>query len=163
MGINERNQEASNASLYNFLLYIDDNGKILGIYRKLIPTADERTVWSQGNRNILGTYDTSLGILGGLICWENYMPLARNAMYVCGTQVYLAPTWDYGSMWVSTLRHIAKEGGMFVIGCCIPLHIKDIPGRFEFKQLNQKDTEWINSGDSCIITPNGKIIAGPLK
>jgi nitrilase len=163
MGINERNKEASNASLYNSMLYIDESGKILGKHRKLIPTSAERTVWAQGDGSTLETYDTSAGILGGLICWENYMPLARNAMYTRGTQVYAAPTWDHGSIWTATLQHIAKEGGMFVIGCCMPLHIKDIPDRYDFKLLYPKGTEWINPGDSCILAPNGKIIAGPVK
>ena len=162
MGINERNREASNASLYNSLLYIDDAGNILGTHRKLIPTAGERTVWSQGNGSTLEVYNTSVGKLGGLICWENYMPLARNAMYAWGTQIYVAPTWDRGNMWVTTLRHIAKEGGMFVIGCCMPLHINDIPDRLEFKKLYSEGTEWINTGHSCIVSPNGKLIAGPL-
>jgi len=162
IGINERNSKASNTSLYNSLLFIDDSGEILGKHRKLVPTSAERTVWSQGN-GALETYDTSVGILGGLICWENYMPLARNAMYANGIQVYAAPTWDDGCMWITSLQHIAKEGGMFVIGCCMPLHIRDIPDRFEFKQLYSKDTEWINSGNSCIIAPNGNIIAGPVK
>jgi nitrilase len=163
MGLNERNKEASNASLYNSLLYIDESGKILGKHRKLIPTAAERTVWSQGDGSTLETYDTPAGVLGGLICWENYMPLARYAMYARGTQVYAAPTWDHGYMWSATLQHIAREGGMFVIGCCTPFHIKDIPDRHEFKRLYPKDTAWINPGDSCIIAPNGKIIAGPVR
>jgi nitrilase len=90
------------------------------------------------------------------------MPLARNAMYVWGTQVYLAPTWDRGDLWIATLRHIAKEGGMFVIGCCMPLHIRDIPDRLAFKKYYSKGTEWINTGHSCIINPGGKVIAGPL-
>jgi len=163
MGINERNQEASHASLYNSLLYIDDSGNILGTHRKLIPTAGERTVWSQGDGRTLEVYDTSIGRLGGLICWENYMPLARNTMYARGTQVYVAPTWDYGKMWIMTLQHIAREGGMFVIGCGMPLHMKDIPDRFEFKRLYPAGTDWINSGDSCIIAPTGNIMAGPAK
>jgi nitrilase len=162
MGINERNQEASNASLFNSLLYIDDSGNILGIHRKLIPTAAERTVWSQGNGSTLEVFDTSIGKLGGLICWENYMPLARNAMYSWGTQVYVAPTWDRGSMWVTTLRHIAKEGGMYVIGCCMPLHIRDIPDQFVFKKYYSEGIEWINTGHSCIVAPTGELIAGPL-
>ena len=163
MGINECNIEASHASLYNSLLYIDDSGNILGAHLKLIPTAGERTVWSQGDGRTLEVYDTSIGRLGGLICWENYMPMARNAMYAGGTQVYVAPTWDSGSMWTLTLQHVAREGGMFVIGCGMPLHIKDIPDRFEFKRLYPEGTDWINSGDSCIIAPTGKILAGPTR
>lgn len=163
IGVNERNREASNASLYNTLLYIDASGTILGKHRKLIPTAGERTVWSQGDGDTLEVYDTSLGVLGGLLCWENYMPLARQAMYERGTQIYVTPTWDSGDLWLATLRHIAREGGMFVIGCCTPLHIKDIPDRFEFKKLYPADTGWINSGRSCVIDPQGKIIAGPVE
>jgi nitrilase len=162
MGINERNQEASNASLYNSLLYISDTGEILGVHRKLIPTAGERTVWAQGNGSTLEAYHTSIGTLGGLLCWENYMPLARNAMYAWGTQIYVAPTWDRGDLWIATLRHIAKEGGMFVIGCSMPLHLNDIPDHLEFKKLYAEDTQWINSGHSCIINPAGDVIAGPL-
>ena len=161
IGINERNQEASNASLFNSILYIGDTGEILGTHRKLIPTAGERTVWAQGDGSTLEAYETSVGILGGLLCWENYVPLARNAMYAWGTQVYVAPTWDRGDLWIATLRHIAKEGGMFVIGCSMPLHIDDIPDNYEFKQLYPDGTEWVNSGHSCIIAPNGEIIAGP--
>jgi nitrilase len=162
MGINERNIEASNASLYNSILYISDSGTILGRHRKLIPTAAERTVWSQGNGSTLECHATSVGMLGGLICWENYMPLARYAMYERGVQVYAAPTWDYGNVWSATLQHIAKEGGVFVIGCCMPLHINDIPERYEFKSFYPKDTQWINPGGSCIIAPDGNIIAGPV-
>ena len=163
VGVNERNREASNASLYNTSLYIDDSGNILGKHRKLIPTAGERTVWAQGDGSTLEAYQTSVGVLGGLICWENYMPLARNAMYAWGTQIYVAPTWDNGDLWTMTLRHIAKEGGMFVIGCCMPLHIKDIPDELEFKKLYPDETEQINSGCSCIINPYGEIIAGPVE
>jgi nitrilase len=83
-------------------------------------------------------------------------------MYNHGTQIYVAPTWDYGDQWIASLRHIAKEGGMYVIGCCIPLHIDDIPDRLEFKQLYPKGTEWINAGTSCVVAPSGKVIAGPL-
>ncbi len=162
MGLNERNQEASNASLYNTLLYIDDTGEILGRHRKLIPTGGERTVWAQGDGSTLEVYDTSIGRLGGLICWENYMPLARAAMYAWGTQIYVAPTWDRGDMWVTSLQHIAKEGGMYVIGCCMSLHVDDIPDRLAFKQYYTEGTEWINTGHSCIVDPGGKIIAGPL-
>jgi nitrilase len=162
VGVNERNQEASNGSLYNTLLYIDDSGEIMGKHRKLIPTAGERTVWAQGDGSTLAAYDTPLGTLGGLICWENYMPLARQAMYAWGTQIYLAPTWDRGELWVATLRHIAKESGAYVIGCCMALHLDDIPDELAFKKLYPEGTEWINTGGSCIISPRGEIVAGPV-
>lgn len=89
------------------------------------------------------------------------MPLARQALYSQGVQIYLAPTWDHGEVWLSSLRHIAKEGGVFVIGCCQALRLADIPDRYEFKRLYAPEKEWINPGDSCIVSPQGKVIAGP--
>lgn len=162
IGINERNSEASGASLYNTLLYIGANGKILGEHRKLVPTGNERLVWAQGDGTTLQAYDTPLGKLGGLICWENFMPLARHVMYANGVQIYAAPTWDASENWLVSMRHIAKEGGMFVASCCMALRMADIPDRYEFKKLYPQ-REWINSGNSCIINPRGEIIAGPLK
>ncbi len=162
MGINERNTDASNASLFNTILYIDSSGNVLGRHRKLVPTGGERLVWAQGDGSTLVVYDTPFGKLGGLICWENYMPLARNAMYAAGTQIYIAPTWDSGETWLATLRHIAKEGGTFVIGCCMAIHKNDIPDHYEFKRLYSSEKEWINPGGSCIISPDGKVIAGPV-
>jgi len=94
VGINERNSEASNSSVFNTLLYISPEGKILGKHRKLIPTGGERLMWAGGDGSTLVSFDTELGRLGGLICWENYMPLARYAMYQQGVQIYIASTWD---------------------------------------------------------------------
>jgi nitrilase len=162
MGINERNNEASGASLYNTILYIDDQGQLLGKHRKLVPTSGERLVHAMGDGSTLETYDTSIGRLGGLICWENYMPLARYFMYARGVQIYVASTWDYGEPWVSTMRHIAKEGGMYVLGACMPLRVSDIPEDLEFRKLYDAKKEWINPGNSIIVNPKGEIIAGPL-
>jgi len=164
MGMSERNVEASGASLYNTLLYIDAQGEILGKHRKLVPTGGERLVWAQGDGSTLQVYDTSLGKLGGLICWENYMPLARYAMYAWGTQIYVAATWDRGQPWLSTLRHIAKEGRVYVIGCCIAMRKDDIPDRYSMKQKYYAEMdEWINIGDSVIVNPEGHFIAGPVR
>lgn len=164
IGVNERNSEASGSSLYNTLLYIDDQGQIMGKHRKLVPTAGERLVWAQGDGSTLQVYDTPLGKLGGLICWENYMPLARYAMYAWGTQIYLAPTWDRGSLWLSTLRHIAKEGGVYVLGCSIVMRKEDIPEHFSFKERFPTTTdEWINVGDSAIVHPRGSFLSGPVR
>lgn len=164
MGMSERNVEASGASLYNTLLYIDAQGEILGKHRKLVPTGGERLVWAQGDGSTLQVYDTPLGKLGGLICWENYMPLARYTMYAWGTQIYVAATWDRGQPWLSTLRHIAKEGRVYVIGCCIAMRKDDIPDHYTMKQkfYAEKD-EWINIGDSAIVNPEGQFIAGPVR
>jgi nitrilase len=163
MGLNERNAHASNASLYNTLLYIGPEGNLLGKHQKLVPTAPERMVWAQGDGSTLEVYDTSLGKLSGLICWENYMPLARYSLYAWGTQIYLAPTWDSGEPWLSTLRHIAKEGRVYVVGCAMAMRKEDIPDRFEPKAEYYSEVgEWINKGDSTIVNPDGKFIAGPL-
>ena len=163
IGVNERNSEASNSSIFNTLLYIDEKGNILGKHRKLIPTGPERLVWSQGDGSTLNNFDTPIGKIGGLICWENFMPLARNAMYSWGTQLHLAPTWDSNEGWLNSMRHIAREGGMFLINCCQAIHIKDIPNKYEFKKLYPAGKEWINTGNSCIINPKGQFITEPLE
>ncbi|HEY3341509.1 MAG TPA: carbon-nitrogen hydrolase family protein [Anaerolineae bacterium] len=164
MGVSERNHEASGASLYNTLLYIDAQGNLLGKHRKLVPTAGERLVWAQGDGSTLAVYDTPLGHISGLICWENYMPLARYALYAWGVQVYVAATWDRGNVWLATLQHIAREGRVYVIGAGMPLRKSDIPDSYAFKQRYSADSgEWINSGDSAIVGPDGEFTAGPLR
>jgi nitrilase len=163
IGISERNIETSNASLFNSLLFIDDKGIILGKHRKLIPTGGERLIWSQGDGSTLCSYNTSAGKIAGLICWENFMPLARNAIYESGTQILASPTWDKSPNWIQSMQHIAREGGLFVISACMPLKMDDIPDEYEFKKLYPEGREWINVGNSSIIAPNGKILAGPLE
>jgi nitrilase len=163
IGVNERNVEASGTSLYNALLFIGADGRVLGVHRKLVPTAGERLVHAQGEGAGLTAYDTALGRLGGLICWENYMPLARQALYNTGVHLYVAPTWDRGEPWLSTLRHVAKEGRVYVIGCCSAMRAADLPERFSFKTVVPVSANgWINPGDSLIVDPDGKVLAGPL-
>jgi nitrilase len=163
IGVNERNREASGGSLYNTLLFIDGNGNLLGKHRKLVPTGGERLVWAPGDGSTLAVFDTSLGKVGGLICWENYMPLARYALYAWGVQVYVAATWDQGEVWLSSMRHIAKEGGMYVIAVGMPLRKNDIPDDLPFKQRYPAESgPWINAGDSAMIDTTGNILAGPL-
>lgn len=163
MGLHERNSETSNTSLYNSLLYINDKGEIIGKHRKLIPTGGERLIWAQGNGSTLKSYDTSAGRIGGLICWECFMPLARNAMYENGTQILAAPTWDKSPNWQISMQHSAREGGVFIISCCQALKMDDIPDAYDFKKLYPEGRDWVNTGNSCIVDPNGKIIAGPLQ
>lgn len=163
IGMHERNSETSSASLYNCLLFIDNKGLILGKHRKLIPTGGERLVWSQGDGSTLKAYDTSAGKIAGLICWENFMPLARNAIYEFGTQILVSPTWDKSANWIQSMQHIAREGGLFVISACMALKMDDIPDEYEFKKLYPEGREWINVGNSVIIDPNGQILAGPLE
>ncbi len=163
MGMHEKNTETSGASLYNALLFISDQGEIIGKHRKLIPTGGERLIWAQGDGSTLRSYNTSTGKLGGLVCWETFMPLVRNAMYENGTQILANPTWDKSDNWLISIQHIAREGGMFIVSTCQALKMDDIPDEYEFKKLYPEGREWINVGNSCIVGPNGKIIAGPLE
>jgi nitrilase len=164
VGMTERNDEASGASLYNTLLFIDDQGRILGKHRKLVPTAAERLVWAQGAGDTLAVYPTPLGRLGGLICWENYMPLARYALYAWGVQLYVAATWDRGDAWLATLRHIAREGRLYVLGVGMALRTADLPAALGLTERFYAGAgEWINGGDSAIVDPRGEIIAGPAR
>lgn len=161
VGVTERPERAG--TLYNTLLYFGADGTILGRHRKMVPTFVERVVWGQGDGTTLRAIPTEHGVLGGLICWENYMPLARYALYAEGVQIYLAPTWDMGSGWVSSMVHIAREGRCWVIGSGTSLQGRDIPGDFPHRDvLFPGPDEWVNEGDSVIVAPDGAIVAGPL-
>lgn len=163
MGMNEINTEASGTTLYNSILYIDSDGQILGKHRKLVPTAGERLLHAQGDGSTLDVYDLPIGRLSGLICWENYMPLARHALYARGVELFVAPTWDRGEPWVSTLRHIAKEGRTYVIGCCSAVRRDSIPARYRFvDEFLPADLDWINPGGSAIVDPDGKFVVEPV-
>lgn len=163
IGVHERNSETSGASLYNSLLFINELGIIVGKHRKLIPTGAERLIWAQGDGRTLRSYETQAGKIAGLICWENYMPLARNAIYESGAQILAAPTWDKSPNWLQSMQHIAREGGLFVVSVCMALKMEDLPDEYEFKKLYPEDRKWINVGNSCIICPKGQIMAGPLE
>jgi nitrilase len=164
MGMNELNAEASGATLYNTTLCICADGRIVGKRRKLVPTVGERLVHGMGDGSTLGVYDLEIGRLSCLMCWENYMPLARYAMWAWGAQIHVAPTWDRGEPWISTLRHTAKEGRVYVIGCCAAVRREDIPDRFSFKEkFLPPNVEWLNPGDTVILDPDGKFIAGPVR
>jgi nitrilase len=164
IGVNETNIEASGATLYNTLVYLGPEGQLIGKHRKLVPTAAERLIWGAGDGSTLDAYETQVGKIGGLICWENYMPLARYAMYCWGVQVLLAPTWDEGEPWLSTLRHIGKEGRCYVVGCSIAMHKDHIPDSLSFKHLYYDGVEgWFKRGDSAIVDPDGRFLAGPVR
>jgi len=163
MGMHERNSETSGTSLFNSLLFINDQGEITGKHRKLIPTGGERLIWSQGDGSTLRAYDTAAGKISGLICWDNYMPLARHAIYETGAQILASPTWDKSPNWIQSMQHIARESGMFVVSTCMALRMDDIPDEYEFKNRYPERREWINTGNSCIINPKGQIIVGPLE
>ena len=131
-----------------------------------MPTSGERLIWAQGDGSTLHVYDTPYGRLSGLICWENYLPLARYALYAQGVQIYVAATWVDGEGWLATLRHLAKEGRTYVVGCCMAHQKKDIPDSFPYKQRlygSSADDEWLSAGDSAIVAPNGQFLAGPVR
>ncbi len=163
IGCNERNSKASNSSLYNSLFLINEKGKIVITHRKLIPTGAERLIWARGDGSTLKCYDSSIGKIGALICWENLMPLARTSLYEQGLQILISPTWDKSANWLNSMKHIAIEGGVFVLSACMALHKDDIPDSYDFKKLYPKDREWINPGNSVIIGPKGNILAGPME
>lgn len=162
IGVIERAQGAPRGTLYCSLLYFGSDGRLLGVHRKLKPTGAERLIWGEGDGSGLIVLDTTLGKLGGLICWENYMPLARMALYAQGVEIYLAPTADARDTWQATLCHIACEGRCFVLGCnqyvTRAMYPPDLPGVGDL--VDQPDT--LCRGGSAIISPLGEVLAGPL-
>src|SRR6267378_167800 len=163
IGIHERDGEFSRGTLYNSLVLIGPDGEILNRHRKLVPTNPERMVWGEGDGTGLRVSDTPSGRVGGLICWENYMPLARFAIFAQGCEIYIAPTWDEGDTWLSTMRHIAAEGRCWVLGNGSSMRGKDMPRDFPERSRLFPDLEaWFNPGDSVIVDPRGVVVAGPL-
>jgi nitrilase len=162
MGVIERDVMRSSGTLYCTILYFGPDGRLLGKHQKLKPTAAERLIWGEGDGSTLTVVETEIGKIGGLICWENYMPLARMAMYNKGVELYLAPTADARDTWQATLRHIACEGRCFVLGCNQYMTKDMYPGDLkELKELNEQP-EVMCRGGSAIISPLGKVLAGPL-
>ena len=162
-GVHEREGAFSRGTLYNTVVTIGSDGVILNRHRKLMPTNPERMVWGQGDASGLRVTETVAGRLGTLICWENYMPLARYALYAEGVEIYVAPTWDEGDTWIATMRHIAAEGRCWVIGAGCSLQASDVPAEFPGReQLFPDADEWLNPGDSVIVAPGGEVVAGPL-
>lgn len=154
----------SQATLYNTVVVIGPDGQLLNRHRKLMPTNPERMVWGFGDASGLKVIDTPAGRIGNLICWENYMPLARYALYAQGIELYIAPTYDSGDGWLGTLQHIAREGCCWVAGCGSALKASDFPDSMPGKaQLYPDAREWVNPGDSVIIAPGGNVVAGPMR
>jgi nitrilase len=162
VGIIERDSQYSRGTLYCTLLYFGPDGQLLGKHRKLKPTAAERLIWGEGDGSTLTVIDTEFGKVGGLICWENYMPLARMAMYSKGVELYLAPTADSRETWQSTLRHIACEGRCFVLGCNQFLTKSMYPADLVGVEDLAGQPEILCRGGSAIISPLGEVLAGPL-
>ena len=162
-GIEERDGKLSQSTLYNTVITIGPDGTLLNKHRKLMPTNPERMVWGFGDASGLKVVDSPAGRIGTLLCWENYMPLARYALYAQGVEIYIAPTYDSGDGWLGSLQHIAREGCCWVVGCGNLMKGSDIPEDFPEKERLYPDAEeWINPGDSVVIAPGGEIVAGPM-
>jgi nitrilase len=159
IGVTEKDNISD--TLYCTLLYFSPQGNLIHKHRKLKPTAAERILWGEGDGSDLNVLDTAIGKLGGLICWENYMPLARTAMYQQGIEIYVAPTADCRGTWQSSMEHIACEGRCFVLGCNQIL-TKDIYPTDMQHLISDNHPSLPSSGGSCIISPLGKRLAGPL-
>ncbi len=162
-GMDEREADFGRSTLYNTVVVIGPDGAILNRHRKLMPTNPERMVWGMGDATGLRAVETPEARLATLICWENYMPLARYAVYAQGAEIYIAPTYDEGELWIATMQHIARESGCWVAGSGFALRAADVPDSFPGKaQLYPNTDEWVNPGDSVIVAPGGKIVAGPM-
>jgi nitrilase len=162
MGVVERDNQSSRGTLYCTLIYFGPDGVLLGKHRKLKPTGAERLIWGEGDGSTLTVVETPWGRFGGLICWENYMPLARMAMFGRGVDLYLAPTADARDTWQATLRHIACEGRCFVLGCNQFVTKDMYPADLEGLDELAEHPEVICRGGSAIVSPLGKVLAGPL-
>jgi nitrilase len=162
LGIHELDFEFSGSTLFNTVVVIGPDGAMLNRHRKLMPTNPERMVWGFGDARGLKVVDTPVGRLGVLICWENYMPLSRYALYAQNMEILVAPTWDCGDEWIATMKHIAKEGGCWVIGTGTAIQGKDLPSGFPEREKVVGEEDWLCDGDAVIVRPFGKIAAGPL-
>jgi nitrilase len=150
--------ELAGGTLYNSLLVFGPDGRLAVHHRKLMPTNHERLVWGLGDGRGLEAVETDLGRVGGLICWENYMPLARFALYQTGVEVYLAPTADDSESWHESIRHIARESRAFVLSCCVFQRASSYPDDVPLAE----GPELLGRGGSAILGPDGAYLAGPL-
>ncbi|OBZ18539.1 nitrilase [Bacillus sp. FJAT-27264] len=162
IGAVERDQEFSRSTLYNSMIYIGPDGELLGKHRKLVPTGSERLLWGVGDGSTLPVIDTPFGRIGGLICWENYMPLARMSMYAQGVDIYIAPTADARETWQSTIRHIACEGRCYVISCNQFATKASYPADLADHEDLKEDAEILSRGGSAIVGPLGEYVTEPL-
>lgn len=160
LGVIEKASLGRSGTLYCTMVYFGPDGSILGIHRKLKPTAAERYLWGEGDGSTMPVVQTPFGRMGGLICWENYMPLARMALYQEGVEIYLAPTADARECWLSSMRHIALEGRCFVLSCNQFAGRDDLPKSFQESVSEGRETRC--RGGSVIVSPMGDVLAGPL-
>ena len=164
MCINERAGELSAGTIYNTAVTIDATGEILNVHRKVMPTNAERTVWGFGDGRGLNVVDTAVGRVGVLLCWENFMPLARAAIYAQNVEIYCAPTADHRENLLASMQHIGREASAFVIGVAPALEDSDIPLDLPSRDsISPAKGEWLMPGNGIICSPLGEIIAGPMR
>src|SRR5579884_2031216 len=156
MGVIERER----GTLYCCVMFFAPDGTLLGKHRKVMPTASERLIWGYGDGSTLPVFDTPLGKLGAVICWENYMPLLRTYMYSQGIEIYCAPTADHRDTWSASMQHIATEGRCFVLGSNQFNRRRDFPKNYQ-TTFGEAPNTVISRGGSCIVDPFGKFLAGP--
>jgi nitrilase len=159
-GVNEVETERP-GTIYNSLLYHAPDGTLALHHRKLVPTNHERLIWGQGDGRGLHAVETGFGRIGGLICWENYMPLARFALYESGVEIYIASTADDGDAWQSTLVHIARESRAYVVSPCHFQRASSYPDDFPLR-AELDGAGLLGRGGSAILAPDGSYLAGPL-
>lgn len=162
IGVNEREANYGRATLYNTLLTFGPDGALLGRHRKLVPTYRERTVWGAGDGSTLGVHATPFGRIGGLICWENYMPLARYHQYAQGVQVHVAATVDDSRSWRTLVQTIAAEGRIYVIAVCQHFARSQFPDEPLLTGFAD-EADGLSGGGSMIVGPDGDVLAGPLE
>lgn len=161
MGMIERETEGDKGTVYCTIAYYGPDGRYLGKHRKLKPTAGERAIWGEGDGSTLTAIETPFGKIGGLICWENYVPLARAAMYQKGLNIYIAPTADARDGWIASMQHIALESRCFVMSANQYVTKEDYPEDLaSYDELADKP-EVICRGASMIVNPLGEVLAGP--
>ena len=156
-------QEKSGGTLYNTGIIIDADGAVLNVHRKLMPTNAERTVWGFGDGSSLRVVDSAVGRIGLLLCWENYMPMARMALYAQNVEIFCAPTAYEPELWHTTMQHIGMEGSCVVVGVCSCVRIDDLPEDLPGRDKMAEWGEWASSGNASIIAPGGRVLAGPAQ
>jgi len=164
IGVNEKvDQGPGNGTLYNSLLTFGSDGTLINHHRKLIPTFTERLVWGQGDGDGLRAVDTSAGRIGGLICWEHWMPLARQVLHDSGEHIHIAVWPAVHEMHQVASRHYAFEGRCFVIAAGLLMRVRDIPSQLPItSELSDKTDELLLRGGSAIIGPDGRYVVEPL-
>lgn len=163
MGVNEQAHEMSAGTVYNTVVTIDATGEILNSHRKVMPTNPERMVWGFGDGRGLNVVDTAVGRVGCLLCWENFMPLARTALYAQNVEIFCAPTADPSSNWNATMQHIGREGSCFVIGVASTIEASDIPEDLPPHKPGAPAEGWLVPGNGIICGPRGDVLAGPMR